>query len=166
MSKVKTVRVFNLVDSKGNKLLLELGITDVMREDKPWSSADQGWRWRFIGRNIPMPVRSMYWFNGFPEPIMIDWLKGNGWYVHTRVNMFNGYTEVYELPKGNESLVDIDNGLSKTINELGKEAFHYALKKLWTEGTCLKAVRVYRYVHGGTIGEATRAVREIVDGKP
>lgn len=98
MERVKTFRVYNLVNSKGNKLQLELGITDVRREDTVWSSADKGYRWRFIGKHIPMPVRSLYWFNGFPESIMLDWLKGNGWFVHTRVDTGSSYAEVYELP--------------------------------------------------------------------
>ena len=99
MKKTKVIRVYNLVDSKGNRLQLELGIFDPNQNDEyPLSSLDNGYRWRFIGKHIPMPIRSMYWFNGFPEPIMISWLKGNGWFPHTRVEMCSGYAEVFELP--------------------------------------------------------------------
>ena len=101
MKKPKVIRVYNLVDCKGNKLRLELGLISVDRESisyDPIMHGDSGYRWRFIGKQIPMPVRSMCWFNGFPEPIMISWLKGNGWFPHTRVEMCSGYAEVFELP--------------------------------------------------------------------
>lgn len=99
MKKTKVIRVYNLVDSKGNKVQLELGTFDPNQNDEyPLSALDKGYRWRFIGKHIPMPVRSMCWFNGFPEPIMLDWLKGNGWFVRTRVDMCSGYAEVFELP--------------------------------------------------------------------
>ena len=105
MKKTKVIRVYNLVDSKGNKLRLELGVFNINKDSEmfdPIMHGDNGYRWRFIGKYIPMPVRSMCWFNGFPEPIMLHWLKGNGWFPYTRVEMCSGYAEVFELPfKGN-----------------------------------------------------------------
>ena len=98
MRNAKIIRVYNLVNIKGDRLRLELGIIADPHDDYLLTSKDKGYRWRFIGNNIPMPVRSMCWFNGFPEPIMIPWLKGNGWFLHTRVDMCSGYAEVFELP--------------------------------------------------------------------
>ena len=99
MEKVKTFRVYNLLNANGERLRLRLGYA-VDDDGRPYNR-DSGLRWSFDGRNIPMPVRSRTWFNGFPEPIMLSWLKRNGWYPHTRVELTTGYAGVFELPKGN-----------------------------------------------------------------
>ena len=100
---IKTLRVYNLVDYKGAKLQLEFGvITKGLREEHPLNNADKGYRWRFIGTKIPMPVRSGYWFNGFPEPTMLNWLKTNGWALHTCVDPITHKATVYDLPKATE----------------------------------------------------------------
>lgn len=91
MEKVRTLRVYNLVNANGEKLRLSLGYVAA-------GNGDECWRWSFVGKNIPMPIRSRTWFHGFPEPIMISWLKGNGWFPRTRVDMGSGYAEVFELP--------------------------------------------------------------------
>lgn len=163
MRKVKTLRVYNLVDSKGNKLRLELGIiTEGLRDECPLCSADKGYRWRFIGDHIPMPVRSMYWFNGFEESIMLDWLKANGWYPHTRVEMDGGWAKVYELPKRNE-LSDDDEQyeLSESAMRLGEQSLHDAVNLLCKNGYVLKAVALYRYVHPSSLVEAKHKVDDI-----
>ena len=158
MNNIKTIRVYNLVDSKGNKLVLELGIIAGKRDDVPFQPADKGYRWRFIGKYIPMPVRSRCWFNGFEESIMLDWLNGNGWYPRTRVDMCNGSAIVYELPNGNEGSVTVAVAVP---NEFYKEAFDNAIRDLVKENKRITAVRVYRYAHGGSLQDATNAVREI-----
>lgn len=91
MEKVRTLRVYNLVNANGNKLRLSLGFV-------PDQCGDYGWRWSFTGKNIPMPVRTRTWFIGFPESIMLSWLKGNGWYPHTRVELDSGEAKVFVLP--------------------------------------------------------------------
>lgn len=59
--KIKTLKVYNLVNSQGIKLQLRLGvITEGLRIEHPAHIADKGYRWSFIGKNIPMPVRSEY----------------------------------------------------------------------------------------------------------
>lgn len=152
MKNIKTIKVYNLVNSKGNRLALEFGvITNGLRDEHPAFHADKGYRWRFIGKHIPMPVRSMYWFNGFPEEVMLDWLKGNGWYPQTCVNMCDGYAHVYELPKGNE----------EAPRSWDTDAFHSVIRDLVKSGRRLTAVRVYRYAHDGTLKNANDAVREI-----
>lgn len=155
MEKIKAFRVYNLVNSKGNKLQLELGLTNVRREDEPWCSTDKGYRWRFIGKHIPMPVRSLYWFNGFPEPIMLDWLKGNGWFVRTHVDLGSGYAEVFEINKGNA--IDAD------ALPLYERTFERIVCDLYHNGQKIDAIRLYRYVCGGTLRDAKNAVSEIVD---
>lgn len=153
MKKIKTIKVYNLVDNKGNKLALELGCFNPdYNEEYPISTLDKGYRWRFIGKHIPMPVRSLYWFNGFPEETMLEWLKGNGWYPHTCVDMGSGYAKVYELPKG--------NGEESEDNVI---AFRNTILDLARSGKSICAVRVYQYAHGGTLGESYKAVREIID---
>lgn len=152
MRKIKTIRVYNLVDSKGNKLQLELGIIQIEHEGYQISTADKGYRWRFIGKHIPMPVRSRCWFNGFPENIMLDWLKGNEWYPHTRVEMCNGYADVYELPKGNESC---------SRSEEDERAFCEVIRTLKRNGKSISAVRLYRYANGGSLNDAYHSVKEI-----
>ena len=166
MRKIKTMKVFNLVNGKGTKLQLQQGIiTEGLRDEYPIISSDKGYRWRFIGKEIPMPVRSYYWFNGFPEETMLNWLKANGWYPQTCVIMDDGSAKVYELPNGNvgtrESAFVMANDLPNAVQDVNKEAFHYAIRDLWCNGSKLKAVRLYRYAHGGTLGEATNAVRAI-----
>ena len=96
MEKVKTLRVYNLLNANGERLRLRLGYT-VDERGTP-CNGNACWRWSFEGKNIPMPVRSRTWFHGFPEPIMIPWLKGNGWFPQTRVELDCGYAEVFELP--------------------------------------------------------------------
>lgn len=158
MRNVKTIKVYNLVDSKGNRLALELGvITEGLRDELPNIHSDHGYRWRFIGRNIPMPVRSMYWFNGFPEDIMLDWLKGNGWYPKTRVNMCDGYAHVYELPKGDEE----DIRILPERHEHEECVFCDVIRDLVSKGKVMRATALYRYANGGEIRDAHKAVMEI-----
>ena len=112
-----------------------------------------------------MPVRSDYWFNGFKESVMLDWLKGNGWALHTSVDMTTGKAIVCELPfydgmpyKGNEPLCYHDI-------QAGENALIRAVYLLWENNCRRKAVALYRYVRECTQQEADRAVREIVDGQ-
>lgn len=157
MRDIKVLKVYNLVDSKGNKLRLRLGILKSM-EAVCALNADQGYRWSFVGEHIPMPVRSMTWFNGFPDNVMIDWLKGNGWYPRTCVHMDDGRCHVYELPKGDE---EPDRDYIKTQQQVDKDVFYRVIRGLVSNGKRLDAARVYRYAHGGTLRNAADAVNII-----
>lgn len=95
---VRTITIYNLVDSKGSHLQLRLGYI----RDKRHSHENAGWRWSFEGTKIPMPIRSNTWFNGFPEKTMLDWLAKHNWFVRTKVDMASGKTVVYDLPKPKE----------------------------------------------------------------
>ena len=145
MENVTILKTYNLLNSKGNSLQLSLGV-----QPREKHTRDTGFRWSFTGTEIPMPVRSGTWFNGFPEQTMLDWLKGNGWYPRTCVNMHTGRAVVYELPKGNENY-EIDAALT------------CALKLMWEKGHRLRAIRLYRHFNECTMDEAHVAVREIVD---
>lgn len=112
MRNVKVIKVYNLINSNGNKLQMKLGMLQNRGSEVFISNEDEGYRWSFEGKNIPMPVRSMTWFNGFPEAVMLEWLNGNGWYPQTCVYMNGGHVIVYDLPTSNG-----DN-----ISELEKEA--------------------------------------------
>jgi hypothetical protein len=123
MRKIDVLKVYNLVNSNGAKLRLELGIiTDGLYEEYPIDNADKGFRWCFAGENIPMPVRSGYWFNGFHEKVMLDWLKGNGWYPQSCVIMPVGKAIVYDLPAAPETETETDwipvsSGKRPEVNE-------------------------------------------------
>lgn len=161
MNKVRRVAVYNLVDSNRNHLRLELGVIDDPDDrivSSRGSSRDMGYRWCFVGTKIPMPVRSMCWFNGFPESTMLDWLKGNGWFVRSKVYVPCGYTTIYELPKGDEDPEEIF-----VRQPIDKKSFDDAICFLYNNGKRITAIRAYRYAYGGDLDSAAKAVREIVD---
>ena len=165
MRNIKVVRVYNLVNSKGNKLQLRLGILKSREGEVCISNADKGYRWSFIGENIPMPVRSMYWFNGFEESIMLDWLKGNGWYPRSCVFMDDGRARIYELPdaepaKGNEETTKVYE-VPSYVKVAGENAFKDAIRYLCNNVNRMTAVCMYRYVHPCSLGDAKNAVDAI-----
>jgi len=162
MRHIQTLRVYNFVDSKGNKLRLNLGYIDGPIDESPIDNYDKGYRWSFEGYKIPMPVRSGYWFNGFPESVMLDWLKGNGWALHTIVNMQIGTARVYELPNGDDKANETYE-LSALGIEQGERALHEAVIRLCESGQKIQAVCLYRYVHPCKLQEANRVVTEIID---
>lgn len=156
----KVIMAYNLVDSKGNKLQLQLGYIKLHRDVCNVHPLDQGYRWRFIGKHIPMPIRSREWFNGFPEPVMLNWLKVNDWHVQTRVNMCDGSATAYEVPKGNEN----PDGLSDALFERsGDSSLKSAVRIMCKTGHHRKAYVLYRYVKRCNLEDAIAAVREIVD---
>ena len=155
MRNVKVLTVYNLVNDKGNKLQLNFGELKSRLDDVCISSADKGLRWSFVGKNIPMPVRSSTWFNGFSAATMLEWLKGNGWYVQTCVNICDGKATVYDLPFSNNAR----KGNETSIYD--KEAFLDIIRDLYRRGERIKAIRVYRYAHGCALCDAYNAVNEI-----
>ena len=157
MENMEVLKVYNLVNDKGNTLQLELGVGDRTPGEYPYEDKDNGLRWRFYGYIIPMPVRSGYWFNGFTENVMLDWLKGNGWYPRTCVNMRTGRALVYELPKGNEE----DIRILPERHEHEECVFRDTIRDLVSNGKKMRAVALYRYANGGDIRDAYDAVTEI-----
>lgn len=153
MENVKTFRVYNLLNVNGERLQLRLGY--VVDEDCRPYNGNAGWRWSFEGKNIPMPVRSRTWFCGFPEHTMISWLNGNEWYVRTRVDLDDGSAEVYELPNGNK--------FDPSVSPIYEETLERVIYDLVNSKRNIDAVRLYRYAHGGSLCDAHRAVREIID---
>ena len=81
--KVKLIKTILFRDRNGNKLRLTLGQIEDM--EAYWrfmgyrNADDKGFRWRFVGTHIPMPIRSYEWFNGFPEDTMVSWVKAQGY---------------------------------------------------------------------------------------
>ena len=152
MEKIVVHKVYNLVNPNGDKLQLKLGwIKDCTL---------YGWRWSFEGKKIPMPVRSCTWFNGFPEPVMLEWLKANGWAVRTIVHPCDGSAEVFDLPQA-PNATENRHGLDEHTFEICKNGFNEAMRYLVTNGKRLAAVRVYRYANGGSLGEAVHAINDI-----
>ena len=155
MEKVITLKVYNLLDSKGNKLRLNLGhVEDFI----PTYHGERGYRWSFVGTNIPMPVRNGTWFNGFPDLIMLDWLNGNGWYIQTCVDMLSGKADVYELPNGND---DLNVEITPERSAADERAFCETIRELVRNGKRVTAVRLYRYANGGALHDAYQAIKEI-----
>ena len=162
MRDIKVLKVYNLVDSKGNKLQLRLGILRQRIGEVCISNADSGHRWSFMGKNIPMPVRSGYWFNGFADEIMLDWLKGNGWYPRSCVSMDDGKCHVYELPKAEEcSKGNEVYELPNYVVNAGERVLKDAIRWICSNGSKLDAVALYRYVHPCPLYAANDAVNAI-----
>ena len=164
MSEIKVITAYNLVNANGTKLQLRLGVTRYGGRNGSISNGDECFRWSFNGKEIPMPVRSGYWFSGFPEHVMMNWLKGNGWALRSRVDMATGKATVYELPsveepsKGNEKSIADYPALDPTE----KCIFDYVIRYLADGEKKAIAARLYRYVHGGTLRNAYDAVQLII----
>ena len=94
---IAIIRTYNLVNTNGNKLQLQLGLDVEVNANFRNGDPDKGYRWSFIGTSIPMPVRSGTWFNGFPERTMLEWLAEHGWVCSTIVNMNTGKATVYAI---------------------------------------------------------------------
>ena len=157
---------YNLVDSNGTKLQLRLGRLKGYSDELLAYHCDQGFRWSFVGPNIPMPVRAYTWFNGFPENTMLDWLKGNGWALRSRVEMSTGKATVYELPKADEpSKGNNTYELPAHATHAGERALREAVKMLYNNGSRIGAVSLYRYVHPTCLLAAHDAVNAIVFDK-
>lgn len=160
---INIIVVYNLVDANGTKLQLRLGRLKGYGDELLAYHTDQGFRWSFVGSKIPMPVRSETWFNGFPENIMIDWLKGNGWYPRSRVEMGTGKATIYELPKvGKPSKGNEEYKLPDYAIHAGENALREAVKMLYNKGSRIDANSLYRYVHPSNMLDAKYAVEAIV----
>jgi hypothetical protein len=96
MKEVNIIRVYNLLNHKGKRLQLRLAI--IHPDDRERNCGDTGYRWSFLGREIPMPVRNGTWFNGFSHDTMMLWLAEHEWHVETEVNMLSGKAKVYAMP--------------------------------------------------------------------
>lgn len=108
------IYTYNLVNSKGNKLQLQLACV-------PNAFGNSESFWRFIGDNVPRPLYSNQWYSLFTddEGEMLDWCKENEWYLHSRVDMHT-YEVIFNLivSKGNE---DCFNALIDAIQKLCRD---------------------------------------------
>lgn len=149
-----TKRIYGFVNPNGETLQLRLGYDHKAKLDDP-TKKDTGYRWSFVGKCIPMPIRANTWFNGFSEEIMLNWLKSQGWYMETKVNMLTSKATVYELP--------FCKNLSE--NELinGKQAIYKAVLLLCAAGHKDKARALTRLVSHCSFHEAFVKVDEISD---
>lgn len=114
---IKLIKTILFRDSNGNNLRLTLGQIEDMEAYGRFmgfhNNDDKGFRWRFVGMRIPMPIRSYEWFNGFPEDTMVPWVKAQGYemvavtsHVTGSVYVVKGNTT--EPSKGNELTAAID----------------------------------------------------------
>lgn len=92
--KIKLIKTILFRDSNGNDLRLTLGQIEDMEAYGRFmgfrNADDKGFRWSFVGRRIPMPIRSYEWFNGFPEDTMVPWVKAQGYNVVATTNHVTG----------------------------------------------------------------------------
>lgn len=154
--------VYNLVDENGTKLQLRLGRIKGYGDELLAYHCDQGFRWSFVGPKIPMPVRAYTWFNGFPEHTMLDWLKGNGWALRSRVEMGTGKATIYELPKEEEpSKGNETYELPIHAIHSGERALKDAVLWMYGNGDRISAISLYRYVHPTCLLAAKDAVDAI-----
>lgn len=158
MEKIKPLHCYNLINEDGKSLRMYLG---VITQGFCGNGNDEGLRWMFEGKEIPMPVRSRTWFNGFPEPIMLEWLKGNGWVLRVKVDMCSGNAIVYELLDANKGN-HVSTG-NDALDDANRRVFHGVIKELCKANRKIEAVRLYRYAHGGSLGDANMAVNAIRD---
>ena len=153
---MKIIKTYNLVNTKGNRLQLMLGALD--SSAGLCTQEDTGFRWSFLGTNIPMPVRNGTWFNGFPENIMLAWLEEHGWYVETCVNCTTYRVTVYDhSQKGNECFSQNEN----EPDDLLKSALNHAMQLLIEAKCPLRAERLYKRIYGCSPLEAAKAVRDM-----
>lgn len=95
MEKVKALVSYNLRHSvSGTTLMMQYGRVSDDYGNVINSTAAQ--RWRFIGRQIPIPVRCGTWFQGISATEMLDWLYREGWILESRVDIGSGYARVYK----------------------------------------------------------------------
>lgn len=156
MEIVKPITCYNLRDPKGNKLELRYGM--LLDEKGNIQHTRSAQRWSFIGKRIPMPVRSGMWFQGLSATEMLDWLRRDGWCLESRVVIGTGSATIYTLPdKANEETTSFGG-----YREAYEKRFKDAIKLIAENGTDVWAVRVYQYAHDCDVLEARKAVREIL----
>lgn len=160
---IDVLYTYNLVDANGNKLQLNLGHIKGSEDFPGCVHVDKGYRWRFIGRKIPMPVRNRTWFNGFPVETMMDWLKANGWYLRSRVTVPSGEVNIFELP--DMSQLPTKDDIPAYISVKGKQVLEDCIRHLCANGMKLDAICLYRYVNPCTLSEGKYAVDKIQFGE-
>ena len=149
---INIIKAYNLLNPKGKRLQLRLGILNPENRDK--FCDDTGYRWSFIGKEIPMPVRSGTWFNGFPADTMLSWLYEHEWYVETEIEMYTGKAKVYELPEAPEEYAP-----ETMAND--EAQFNHLIQNLCAEGKRMTAIRLYRFTYEVGSITAMKAVTEI-----
>lgn len=152
MKEIKIIRVYNLVNPKGKRLQLRLGV--LHPDDREKFCGDTGLRWSFLGIEIPMPVRNGTWFNGFPYDTMMLWLAEHDWHVETEVDMTTGKAKAYTLPEAPEEYPDYQMAFDE-------EEFNKLIVDLCTNGERSKAIRLYRFCYEVGTKTATNAVMEL-----
>jgi hypothetical protein len=165
---IKPIKTILLRDPNGNELRLTLGkIEDMVAYNRFMGSAnndDKGFRWRFVGSKIPIPIRSYEWFNGFPEDTMLSWLTFQGYTVAAVTNHISGYVYVVKgnenhVNKGNESHTKVQ--LTEEAIRRGEATLKAAVRLLCDQGSVLSAIALYRYVHSCSLLDSKHAVDAI-----
>lgn len=158
MEKVKALVSYNLRHSdKPAMLMMQYGRVSDDYGNVINSTTAQ--RWRFFGPQIPMPVRSGTWFQGFSADEMLEWLRREGWTLETKVTIGTGYATIY---KGNESSA-YNDPINVPPLTRGKDSFERVIRELIQDGRKPTAYLMWRYAHGGSLAQAKSAVKALVD---
>ena len=151
MENVKALVSYNLRHTaNGDRLMMQYG--------RLWEAvvgvdcAETAQRWRFFGQQIPMPVRSGTWFQGFSANEMLEWLRREGWTLETKVIIGTGHATVYKKPVSDIPPLTV-----------GKTAFEGTVCDLVQAGAKATAYFMWQYVHGGSLLQAKQAVEALVD---
>lgn len=158
MEKVKALVSYNLRHSdKPARLMMQYGRVSDDYGNVINSTAAQ--RWRFFGPQIPMPVRSGTWFQGFSADEMLEWLRREGWMLETKVIIGTGYAAIYNENKSSA----YDDVINVPPLAKGKESFERVICELVRDGRKATAYFMWRYAHGGSLAQAKSAVEALVD---
>ena len=76
--------------------------------------------------------------------------------------MYTGKANVFELPNGNDDLC-VEITPDPELHARYEPTFRRVIRDLVRNANKIDAVRLYRYVHGGTMGDANIAVTEIAN---
>lgn len=147
MMKVKALTSYAFVNEKKQDLTLIYGrIVDENGKEK-MGIYDQ--RWSVVGLNIPFPVRSGTWFEGFATDVMLKYLERNGWTFCGYTSLKGGKTYVVDSIKAAKGVVDNIKREQATepVKKETEEELNAKIVKLLKDGYRIKAIMTYKEYH-------------------
>lgn len=145
--KVKALTSFAFVNEKKQDLTLIYGrIVDENGKENPSITAQ---RWSLVGLNIPFPVRSGTWFEGFAIDVMLEYLKRNGWTFCSYTSLKGGKTYVVDSVKAAKPVIDNikKEQAAEPVKKETEEELNAKIVKLLKDGYRIKAIMTYKEYH-------------------
>lgn len=169
---VKLVKAYGFTNEANESLTLQLG--RLMDENGNTMPCQEAQRWRFIGRNIPMPVRSGTWFEGMSFGTMRNWLENRGWQLQSSVSFITGSFTIfqrgnknYDSQKKNEN-ISTDNGTKapyESVSCFRQSVIDRGLVSLYKENKSA-AVYIYELLHNGdSLSDAIKALTKLSNAR-